>query len=304
MPRTKVYPIDLHTHSTASDGRLSPEELVAYGAAQGIEVLSLTDHDSVGGIDAAWSEAKQVGIEFIPGIELSTALSEGECHILGYFLDHSSPTLLRTLVRVQASRRERGRRMVEQLRALGVPVSWELVQEVAGEGTITRTHIAEALLNVGAVGTRQQAFERYIGRGGPAYVPRYKLSPEEAIALIRETHGVPVLAHPTFVDPHRDWGTDQPRFPAWPFLERLREAGLLGLEAYYGEYSADLAARLADLAKRYGLIRTGGSDFHGDAETPALGSVAVPPEVVGALRRLARHCSSPWLKRTFVSGAS
>jgi predicted metal-dependent phosphoesterase TrpH len=287
--------IDLHTHSTASDGRLAPGELVARAASQGISVLALTDHDSVAGIDEAWSVAKKLGVTFIPGVELSTDLPEGECHILGYFLDHRSPRLLAALRRFQESRWERGRGMVERLLALGLPISWERVQALAQEGTVTRSHVAEALLEAGCIDTRQEAFERFIGRGGLAYLERHKLPPEKAIHLIRQAHGVPVLAHPTFVEPGRDWMADSSQLVPWPFLERLCEAGLLGLEAYYGEYSAALSARLASLAEHYGLIVTGGSDFHDNPETPDLGSVWIPPQAVSDLHRLAQHCGSPWV---------
>lgn len=295
MSEEKAWSIDLHTHSTASDGQLTPGELVAEAASKEIRVLALTDHDTVAGIDEAWSVARRLEVTFIPGVELSTDWPGGECHVLGYFLDYRSPQLLEFLRRFQESRRERGRGMVERLLALGLPISWERVQALAREGTVTRSHVAEALLEARCVGSRQEAFERYIGRGGPAYVERHKSPPEEAVRLIRQARGVPVLAHPTFVESGRDWEAEFSRLVPWPFLERLCEAGLLGLEAYYGEYPAALSAKLASLAEYYGLTVTGGSDFHGNPETPGLGCVWVPPQVVSDLHRLARRCASPWV---------
>lgn len=285
--------VDLHTHSTASDGRLSPTALVELAAEVGLASLALTDHDSVAGLDEASSAAEAVGVSFIPGIELSADLPGGECHILGYYLDDRAPALRQVLQRLQQSRQERGYGMVQRLRAMGVPLSWERVQALAQGGLVTRTHIAEALLEAGVIDSRQEAFDRYIGYHGPAYVVGQKLSPVEAVRLLRQVRGVPVLAHPTFVEPERDWRAN-PLFP-WPFLEELCQAGLLGLEAYFGGYSTDLSARLLALAEHYGLIVTGGTDFHGHDETPPLGSVPVPPHVVGDLCRLAQRCQSPWM---------
>jgi len=292
---TNYKSIDLHTHSTASDGQLTPSELIQAAAAMDISVLALTDHDSVEGIDEAWSVAKQLGVTFVPGVELSTSLAVGECHILGYFLDHHSPELQRALTQFQESRQTRGHHMVERLGDLGFNLSWKQVQQVTRGGSITRAHIAEALLNAGYVSSRQEAFDLYIGKNGPAYVQRFSLSPEEAVQLIRRAHGVPVLAHPTFVDSSREWTGELSKLIPWPFLERLLPAGLLGLEVYYGEYTADISERLLAIAKHYGLIVTGGSDFHGNDETPPLGCVAVPDNVVDTLYQQARLCGSPWL---------
>lgn len=290
--------IDLHTHSTASDGKLPPSELVQRAVTKDISVLALTDHDSVAGIAEAWSAARQLGISFVPGIELSTAFSGGECHILGYYLDTHCPVLQQALLRFQQSRISRGQHMVAKLRSLGFAITWDRVQELAQGGTVTRTHIAEALLETGQIDSRQEVFDRYIGHHGLAYVQRDSITPTEAVALIRKAHGVPVLAHPTFVEPHRDWNDPLAPWIPWPFLEQLQAAGLLGLEAYYGEYGPDLTARFCSLAEHYGLIVTGGSDFHADGQTCALGSAPVPPSVVDPLRRLARSCGSPWLQET------
>lgn len=288
------YRCDLHTHSTASDGRLTPEELVEQAASLGLQALALTDHDTVAGLDVAWTAARRWGLVFIPGLELSTDWGSGECHILGYWLDYRAPALSEWLKRFQESRLERGRKMVERLQALGLPVSWKRVQELARGGTVTRPHVAEALLEKGYVASREEAFERYLGIGRPAYVPRYKLLPEEAVQLVRRFHGVPVLAHPVSVEPERAWTDDSSSLYPWPFLERLLRAGLLGLEAYSGMSPPEVGPRLADLAERYGLIVTGGSDFHGFPEDVSLGSIPVPPTAVRDLWNLARICGSSW----------
>ncbi len=293
-------PVDLHTHSTASDGWLTPQKLVEKAASEGLSALGLTDHDSVAGIDEAWSACQGLQLTFVPGVELSTNRPGADCHILGYFVDHRHPRLVEALLAFQEERRTRGERMVQRLQELGIPISWERVQELAQGGIVARPHVAEALLEAGYVSSRQEAFERYIGHGRPAYVTRCKLTPEEAVRLIRLAHGVPVLAHPTYADPDHDFAAALSQQVPYPFLESLCEAGLVGLEAYYSDYTPELSARLQELAEHYGLIVTGGTDFHGNPEGPALGSVEVPAEVVPRLLEQARRCGSPWISR-FVS---
>jgi predicted metal-dependent phosphoesterase TrpH len=269
--------------------------LVERASSLGLEALALTDHDTVAGIDEAWSVAKQRGVTFVPGVELSTAHTEGECHILGYFLDHRSPELHQALLQFRESRLTRGQDMVRRLLELGKPLSWERVQELAQGGTVTRAHVAEALLESGLVSTRQEAFDLYIGQGRPAYISRFKLTPEDAVHLVLRMHGVPVLAHPTFAEPGRDWTASPEQLVPWPFLERLVQAGLRGLEAYYGDYPADVSARLAGIAAHYGLITTGGSDFHGHEERPTLGCARVPTAVLRDLFHQAQEAGSPCL---------
>lgn len=285
--------VDLHTHSTASDGQLTPGELVEKAASLGLYALALTDHDTVAGIDEARSVARRIGFTLIPGVELSVDWPTGECHILGYFLDHRSPQLQAALDTFREGRLLRGKRMVERLGSLGLPLSWERVQQLAQGGTVTRAHLAAALQEAGHVASRQEAFDRYLGHGRPAYVPRDKLSPEDAIRLIVRAHGIAVLAHPTFVEPERAWSATLEQQIPWPFLERLLRAGLHGLEAYYGEYPPDLSARLCGLAAHYGLIVTGGSDFHGHEEKPTLGCASMPLEALDNLVRLARKLGCP-----------
>lgn len=300
MSEQLLRTVDLHTHSTASDGLLTPSALVERASALGLRALALTDHDTVDGIPEALAAAGQRQIILIPGVELSTDHPGAECHILAYFLDYGNAQLHKTLREFREGRLERGQAMVGRLLELGVPLSWERVQELAHGGTVTRAHVAEALLEAGHVATRQEAFDLYIGHGRPAYISRFKLSPEEAVRLVRQVHGIPVLAHPTYAEPTRDWLAAGSARRPWPFLERLVQAGLMGLEAYYGDYSAELCAQLVEMAQHYGLIVTGGSDFHGHEERPALGAVPVPLHVLHDLYRLARQIGSPEANESFA----
>lgn len=261
----------------------------------GLQALALTDHDSVAGLDEAWAAARTYQITLIPGMEVSSDHHGGDCHVLGYFLDYRQPSLQELLQQFREGRLSRGRDMVSRLAELGLPLSWQRVQELAPGGTVTRAHVAEALLEAGLVASRQEAFDRYIGQGGPAYISRFKLTPEDAVRLIRQTRGVPVLAHPTYAEPERDWSAPADQLVPWPFLERLVQAGLLGLEVHYGTYSAETIARLAAVAAYYGLIATGGSDFHGHEERPTLGCAPVPVSVLPDLFRAARAVDSPWM---------
>jgi len=295
LPKHVASTLDLHTHSTASDGRLSPDKLIEKSAAMGLEVVALTDHDTVDGLDKAWATARTLQVTFIPGVEISTTHSGGECHILGYFLDYRSPHLLKLLQEFRESRLTRGQDMVKRLAELGLPLSWQRVQELAQGGTITRAHVAEALLEAKLVSTRQEAFDRYIGHGRPAYISRFKLTPEDAVRLIRQVRGVPVLAHPTYAEPAIDWKAPVGELIPWPFLESLVQAGLIGLEVYYGAYSSEVIDRLAAMAAHYDLIATGGSDFHGHKEHPPLGCAPVPASVLPNLLHAARTMESPWM---------
>ncbi len=271
--------VDLHTHTTASDGTLSPRELVRLAAERGLRALGITDHDSVAGIPEARAAAAEYGIVLVPGIELGTAVERGEVHVLGYFVDPADGALqahLRTLVDV---RRERAVRLVEQLRALGLPVSLDELEALAGGGTITRAHAARLLVAKGLVATIDEVFDRYLGRNRPAYVPRTYPSPRQAVEIVLAAGGVPVLAHPLSVDDLEST------------LHDLVSAGLAGLEAWYGEYAPETQRELVALAERLGLIPTGGSDYHGPGfrEGRELGCVEVPWTSVEALAARARR---------------
>ena len=272
--------VDLHMHSTASDGRLTPEDVVRKSAENGLTVIALTDHDTVDGIAPALVAAKAFPwLKVIPGIEISTDFPDGEVHVLGYFIDYTDPEFAARLERMRHSRRGRAQGMIAKLRDLGIHIEWHQVLEIAGSGSIGRPHIAQAMLDKGYIASIKEAFTKYIGRGGPAYVEREKITPVEAVKLILRTKGLPVLAHPlTISDPET-------------MVVELKAAGLVGIEAYYNGYTADEISRLVNLADKYGLIASGGSDYHGldvSRET-MIGGVDVPIKSAEQLMTLAEQ---------------
>jgi 3',5'-nucleoside bisphosphate phosphatase len=214
-------------------------------------------------------------VEVIPGVEINTDVDQHEVHILGYFIDRSREDFQAFLRRMRAERVARARQMVEKLAVLGVPVDWARVQSIAAGAPVGRPHIARALAASGRVGSPQEAFERYLGRSRPAYVPRAALSPEEAVEVIGRAGGVPVLAHP-------GWDASGPVIDRLPLLV---EHGLCGIEAYYPDHTPAMVSAFCALAHRFGLVVTGGTDYHGGgmATRVPLGSISVPPEVVPAL---------------------
>jgi predicted metal-dependent phosphoesterase TrpH len=273
-----VSGIDLHVHSSVSDGRLSPEAVVGKAAGLGLKVLALTDHDTVDGIAAALEAAKAyAGLVLIPGIEVSTETPGSEVHILGYFIDCNSRELTAALDRFHNSRYLRAQKIIAKLHDVGIEISWQRVQEIAGEGSIGRPHIAQAMLEGKYISSLKEAFDKYIGHNGPAYVERDKMTPVEAVKLIVGAEGLPVLAHP-FTIPGRE-----------ALVGELKDSGLVGLETYYGDYTKAQIQELLRLAEQYQLIPTGGSDYHGMDETSEtmLGDVDVPEESVKRLIKLA-----------------
>lgn len=267
--------VDLHLHSTASDGHFSSSELVAMALERNLIAIAITDHDTTAGVDEALGAARGTGIEVIPGVEISCDVPHEEVHLLGYYLDHHHPALQEKLHAMRDVRFQRAKGMIAKLAALGFPLPWELVAELAGGESVGRPHVAQAMVKMGYVASTDEAFDLYIGRNGPAYVERYKLSPLDAVSLIKEAQGLPVLAHPLKVT---------------HFLPALVERGLVGLEVYYNGYSAEDVRGLADLARKFGLIPTGGSDFHGSGalDTVEMGGIWVPLESVERLRALAK----------------
>jgi hypothetical protein len=264
-----VSRVDLHVHSTVSDGKFSPEAIVGKAAALGLSVIALTDHDAVDGVAPALEAAKAFpGLRVIPGVEISTDTPGGEVHVLGYFIDYTGDELKSALERFRNSRESRARGMIAKLRHLGVRVDWERVRAIAGDGSIGRPHIAQAMQEKGYISSFREAFDRYIGRDGPAYVEREKMTPAEAVDLIVRAHGLPVLAHP-FTS-----GADDPE----ALIIELKAAGLVGIEAYYKGYTAAEIKSLVGMAARHNLIATGGTDYHGigDSSEVMLGEVDVP----------------------------
>jgi predicted metal-dependent phosphoesterase TrpH len=271
--------VDLHTHSNYADGLLSPAALVGEAASHGLQVLGLTDHDTVAGIPEARVAAKDLGIEVVPGVELSTSLDGREgVHLLGYFIDTENAELLAGLAAYAEARATRMTRMIARLRELGLDVDEERIADIAGQGTVGRPHLARALIEGGYVADLPEAFDRYLGQGKPGYVPRPRVDPRDAIALVRAAGGVPVLAHP-----FSPGGVES-------VLDRLVPAGLRGMEVDYGEYTSQERETLRAIAARRGLIATGGSDFHGLALRSGreLGMAPVPRGAVEALRAAAR----------------
>jgi predicted metal-dependent phosphoesterase TrpH len=275
-----VSKVDLHVHTTASDGQYAPAEVVRLALQRGMRVLAITDHDTVAGVSEALDAARACGtvLEVIPGVEISAEARYGEVHILGYYVDIEEPGFLALLDRLRDARRARAQRIVDRLAELGFHVPWQRVADLAGDGAYGRPHIAQVMVEQGHVLSTHEAFERYLGPQGPAYVARYKLTPAEAVHAIAQVGGVPVLAHPWGIENLEDVVAD------------LVAEGLAGIEAYYHGYTPEMMQELVNLARKHGLIVTGGSDFHG-AQVVAgveLGSVDAPLWVVEEMRTRSR----------------
>jgi predicted metal-dependent phosphoesterase TrpH len=274
---TETGRIDLHLHSTASDGRLGPVELVELAHRNGVRRMALTDHDTTAGLAAASAAARRLGMEIIPGIEVSTDIPGSEIHMIGLFLDHEQQAFQEMLSAFRAGRLGRAEGMVQRLGELGVPVSWERVLEIAGDASVGRPHVAQALLEAGHISQISEAFDRFIGRNGPAYVERMKLTPAEAIELIHSVRGVAILAHPLFTD-------DIERI-----IPELARAGLDGVECYYPSHSPSDVEHVLAMARSSGLLPSGGSDYHGfpmaelKEASNEPGSVAMPPDLLDQL---------------------
>jgi predicted metal-dependent phosphoesterase TrpH len=257
--------------------------LVARAASLGIKVLAITDHDTTEGVLPAQVDARRLDISVVPGVEISTTSGREEIHLLGYGVDLDNRELQALLARTRDARRERARQMLARLASLGLPVEWERVLEISGGGgSIGRPHVAATLLEAGYVSSWDEAFSLWIGRDCPAYVERYKLSPQEAIQLVQRSGGLPVLAHPYIFNRS---GELRRSLDLKRWLPRLCEAGLEGIEVYYPHYPRRASRRLLSLAVRYNLLPTGGSDFHGGLLGHGLGSVAVPWAVWEGLER-------------------
>lgn len=261
--------VDLHTHSTASDGSLSPTEVVRLAKARGLAAIALTDHDTIEGLAEAVAAGHELGLEVIPGVEISARHPHGSMHILGYFLDWQSPLLAQRLAVLQRARADRNPQIIAKLNALGIPLTLAQVEAVSGGGQVGRPHIARALWEAGYVGSIQEAFDIYLGNEGKAYVSKFRFPPAEAIAMIREAGGVAVLAHPFTLNP-----ADVAELRA--LLEELAGLGLAGVECFYPEHTPEQEALYLALAKELNLAVSGGSDFHGDNKPEVeLGRVSI-----------------------------
>lgn len=266
--------VDLHAHTNASDGEHSPEELVRIARERGVTVLGIADHDTIAGLARAVAAANITGdIEIIPAVEFSTDWEKREIHVLAYLVDYLDPATIALADRFREGRLGRAQKILVKLDALGAPVEFDKVAAIAGDAAIGRPHVARALVDAGHVRTVQEAFDKYLASDKPAYVEYKSASPHQAVEMIRAVGAVPVLAHPLDVT---------------RIIPELVKVGLVGLECYYAQYGEREQHELVELAKQYGLIQTGGSDFHGlnrMGHMSALGQVHVPVQAVEKLKQ-------------------
>jgi hypothetical protein len=259
--------IDLHAHTTASDGTLTPTQLVHLARDRGLSALAVTDHDTVGGVAEAVEAAAKCGVELIPGIELSVDYPHGELHLLGYFLDFQDPAFIQQLASIQENRLNRNGVLLRRIQEHGFDITRQEVEAEAGGGQIGRPHFARALIRKGYASSVPDAFERFLGTGRPLHVPKVRLDPEAAIRLIHEAGGLAVIAHPKYLAFPSAGALEQE-------LERLQALGLDGLECYYRMHTQFETERFLEIARRLGLLVTAGSDFHGlFGDEPVLGLV-------------------------------
>ena len=272
--------IDLHTHSTFSDGSDTPEALVALGAQVGLSAMALTDHDNMGGADQFLQACRRRGITGLTGVEISAEVPSGSLHILGYGIDPTHAELLKHLDRVLDGRAWRNEQILQKLNELGLVLTWAEVAAQAGEDVVGRPHFARAMQKRGYISSTQEAFDNYLAKGKPAYVDRYRLAPADGIRLIRAAGGLAVIAHPF------TWIAESTEFES--ALVGLVQQGLGGIEAYYPEHGHERKIAYLRLAHKLGLVVTGGTDYHGAAKPnvalgKADGSFLVPDEVLPPL---------------------
>lgn len=273
--------VDLHTHSVVSDGSMTPADLVSAAAASGVSCVALTDHDHLGGLEEAARRAAEVGVDFIPGVELSVGWEGRPMHLLAYFIEDRPGPLQDELRELREGRTTRNARILERLEEMGIVITPEELAEQGQGGSVGRPHIAALLVSKGVVETMADAFDRFLANGRPAYVSRKRLDAHEAVDLTWSSGGVPVVAHPHTLADRDD------EFEG--LFGRLADLGVGGIECHYVEYDPDLRTRLAERASGLDLVPTGGSDFHGTYK-PGIdlgrgrGDLRVPPEIVDALR--------------------
>lgn len=276
--------LDLHLHTTHSDGSLAPADVLALAQKAGVTALAITDHDITTGIPDALAVGERLGIEVIPGVEISSRDGGTELHILGYFLDWQDGRLNERLASLRDSRHRRNPLIVERLQSLGIDIRYEEVRRLAGTDAVGRPHIARALMEKGVVSSAKEAFDRFLAEGKPAYMPRDLPSPAEAIGWITAARGLAVLAHPTWVKASGEGLRD--------LLRRLKGEGLNGIEVHYSTHSRRQTREYLDLAKQLGLLVTGGSDFHGLTKPEievgiGKGSLHVPSTLLPAMKEAA-----------------
>ncbi|HEA47263.1 MAG TPA: PHP domain-containing protein [bacterium] len=269
--------VDLHIHTTISDGVLTPGEVAEYAHKEGLPAIAITDHDVTDGIEIAMEAASKYGLEVVAGVELSSEYNSKEVHILGYYMDCKNEEFQKKLALFRKARYERAKEMVERLKNLGMKIDFERVKEIAGKGSIGKPHIAQALVEKGYASNIPEGAWRHLGSGGPVSVPKYKLRPSEAIDIILKAGGIPVLAHPagTKVD---------------ELIPQLVKNGLMGLETYDAINPPSVTRYYITLAKKYGLLVTGGSDCHGKVKGETrIGRLKAPYEIVERLKEAKRN---------------
>ena len=249
--------VDLHTHSTASDGTFAPDAVARLAKQSGLVGFALTDHDTIAGLEAAANAARELAIDFVPGVELSCEFPHpGTLHLLAYCIDPHNPQLREMLARLIQARDARNPRMVRRLNELGIAISLEEVEDAAGGEVVGRPHMAAVLVRKGYVSSVKDAFNKYLGQGAAAYVEKERLSPREAIATVLAAGGLPVLAHPIQLRAENDAQLER-------IVKDLTDLGLAGIEVIHSDHDAALIEKYTKLADRFGLLKTGGSDFHG-----------------------------------------
>jgi predicted metal-dependent phosphoesterase TrpH len=275
--------VDLHLHTSASDGTFSPESLIQHASARGLKAIAVTDHDAWEAIRPAAVLGARVGIEVIPGVELSTSVGEAEIHILGYFIDYLDPDFQKEVLRFKQARIERAQKIVEKLAEAGVRIDIKHVLEIAGSGSVGRPHVARALLDEGYVGSTDEAFSRYLGNGAPAYVPKNFMSPQDAFELIHYVHGLAFFAHPGIEN--RD-----------EMIDDFALHGLDGLEVWHPKHSPSNVKHYQELAEQKKMLACGGSDSHGDQDLDSLKyNLKVPYETVERMKaRLNETAARKW----------
>lgn len=264
--------IDLHLHSTYSDGTDSPETLVNLARDLDLKAISITDHDHIGGYAEAAGIMREGEIELVAGVELSCGESGEDIHVLGYLFDPESKVLADMLVELRRRRNQRGVRMLNKLKEIGIDIPEELMFEIAGISAIARPHVADALVKIGVVKNYNEAFDRFIGNDCPGFVPKENISPSEAIELIHESGGLAFLAHPALSNTIR-------------YLEEFVGYGLDGIEVYHSRHNGSMVKRFTRLAQKYNLLISGGSDYHGrDGRYGMIGSQRVPARLLDEMK--------------------
>ncbi len=276
--------IDLHAHTTASDGTVTPRQLVTQAHELGLSAIGITDHDTIAGWDEAIETGRELGISVVPGIELSVESSLGRFHLLGYGMSKNAPLLTQILPEIQSARANRNELIIEKLNSLGHKISIQEVKKVAGEAQIGRPHIAQVLVEdkSNALGTIQQVFDELLAAGKPAHLPKKVLSPQAAIKGIHDAGGVAIWAHPPFDRKERSWEEYE------AILQQWISWGLDGLETFYFTYTSEETEWTVRMAEKYGLLQSGGSDFHGARKVNPLGITqtgeGVPDDILDEIK--------------------